>query len=763
MIRSCTAWPAAVSLGITTSNSSTDFGRRGHNRVQEGWASSARRMPDGGTATGSMVSRGESGQLGDGPTALSVLSGNLEAFQGLLLILLDHEKFIEPGDLEHFKNVSPNIAQSQLTADRTHLLIHRDQFAKCGTRQIFDIAEVQHDFLPVIFVHQPEQLVADHLDVSFVQDLTVGELRDGDVVDLLNIQPTSTLCHLVPSFNYSLFVNRRRDFEEVHPHFEDHPGFTSQCQAFSTTGGGEFRHEGQSRGRGAAVLDCVPHRNGLPSPQTLPPPRIHLPTEADLHHSTWLFLRPPHDEFTRFRLREPGPVPRRWVVLGFLFSLTVVLYIDRICIAQAAKQMEKDLGFCHTEMSIIYAAFTIAYGLFEIPTGRWGDKYGSRGVLARIVLWWSIFTILTGSVWRFSFESSLTIRLPYLGWSSPLLFDSFMLLLLIRFLFGAGEAGALPNAARISSRWFSIGERSLVQGVVVTGMSIGGAVSPMITAQLISGIGWRGSFAVFGLVGMVWTAAFYFWFRDDPARHPAVNAGELMLINYGRKTTDVPAELHPPVPWKYVLRSLNVWARRHNDGGRVLQLSVPLLVFHVPAGSARGDGRTSGAVDRSGPRGFGGRLPARRLLRKWTVELPWGRAWGRRWLGFIAMAIGAVFLWLSVQMESPLAASLCAATVGMTAFSQQTNWWAAVTETSGRHLGAVFGLLNMLGAPGGVASQLFMGMYADYRKAGGFTGRAQWDPRVLHLRGSPVCRRLSLVAGECRSTDCSGRRVPVRA
>ena len=153
------------------------------------------------------------------------------------------------------------------------------------------------------------------------------------------------------------------------------------------------------------------------------------------------------------------PTRARWVVLFFLFTLTVVLYIDRICIAQAAKPMEKELGFCHTEMSIIYAAFTIAYGLFEIPTGRWGDKYGSRGVLARIVLWWSVFTFLTGSVWSFSYASNITIRLPFLGWSSPLLFDSFLLLLLIRFLFGAGEAGALPNAARISSRWFGITER----------------------------------------------------------------------------------------------------------------------------------------------------------------------------------------------------------------------------------------------------------------------------------------------------------------
>ena len=130
------------------------------------------------------------------------------------------------------------------------------------------------------------------------------------------------------------------------------------------------------------------------------------------------------------------------------------------------------------------------------------------------------------------------------------------------------------------------------------------------------------------------------------------------------------------------------------------------------------------------------------FLAKWTAEARWGRAWGRRWLGFGALLIGAAFLWLSVQMESPLASSLCAAMVGVTAFSQQTNWWAAVTETSGRHIGAIFGLLNMLGSPGAAASQLFMGIFADYRKAGGFTGRALWDPAFYIYSGV-------LLAGAC--------------
>src|SRR5438128_12671371 len=144
----------------------------------------------------------------------------------------------------------------------------------------------------------------------------------------------------------------------------------------------------------------------------------------------------------------PPPATRvRYGVLTFLCTLSFILYIDRICISKAAPSIEDELHISHTAMGFVFGAFTVAYGLFEVPTGRWGDRYGSRGVLMRIVLWWSVCTVLTGCVWPFTLDSGLRLRLPWRAAALPLLFNSFMLLLVIRFLFGAGEAGALPNAA----------------------------------------------------------------------------------------------------------------------------------------------------------------------------------------------------------------------------------------------------------------------------------------------------------------------------
>ena len=129
------------------------------------------------------------------------------------------------------------------------------------------------------------------------------------------------------------------------------------------------------------------------------------------------------------------PTLVRYGVLAFLCVLAFILYLDRICISQAAPKIEKELGISHTQMGNVLTAFTVAYSLFEVPIGWWGDKYGSRGVMARIVVWWSVFTALTGAARGLTY------------------------LLIVRFLFGAGEAGAYPNAARILSRWFPIERR----------------------------------------------------------------------------------------------------------------------------------------------------------------------------------------------------------------------------------------------------------------------------------------------------------------
>ena len=217
----------------------------------------------------------------------------------------------------------------------------------------------------------------------------------------------------------------------------------------------------------------------------------------------------------------------RYRALGFLFLLSVITYIDRVCINLLGKDMQKDLGITPSYWGWILGAFALSYAAFEIPTGVMADRTGPRKTAARIVVWWSIFTSLTGVV------------------------QNFWQLLSCRFLFGAGEAGAYPTSSAAISRWFPLKERARATGIVWMGSRIGGALSPFIVLTLAETLSWRGTFGVFAVLGAIWVVVWYWWFRDTPKEMPGVTAAEL-------------AEIGPPfekqkhgLPWRVVLRDPN--------------------------------------------------------------------------------------------------------------------------------------------------------------------------------------------------------------
>ena len=93
----------------------------------------------------------------------------------------------------------------------------------------------------------------------------------------------------------------------------------------------------------------------------------------------------------------PAASKARFAVLAFGVALAGVTYLDRVCISVTAKQIMRDLELAELQMSFVFSAFTLAYAIFEIPSGYWGDRIGPRRVLTRIVLWWSAFTALTAA------------------------------------------------------------------------------------------------------------------------------------------------------------------------------------------------------------------------------------------------------------------------------------------------------------------------------------------------------------------------------
>ena len=221
---------------------------------------------------------------------------------------------------------------------------------------------------------------------------------------------------------------------------------------------------------------------------------------------------------------------RYWVVV-LAIVLAVVQYIDRVAISQAKGSIATERKFSDDQMGWIFAAFGLAYALFEIPTGWLGDKIGARKVLVRVVLWWSFFTAATG--WAWSYGSMLVTR----------------------FLFGAGEAGCFPNLTKAFSTWLPGSERTRAQALMWMGARWGGAFTPLLVVMVMAFVNWRVAFQIFASLGVVWVVVFWLWFRDNPRDHQGVNAAELELL----KENESNVAGHGDVPWRELVTRPSIW------------------------------------------------------------------------------------------------------------------------------------------------------------------------------------------------------------
>ena len=372
---------------------------------------------------------------------------------------------------------------------------------------------------------------------------------------------------------------------------------------------------------------------------------------------------------------------RHWVIV-FAAALAVITYMDRVSISFAAPSIRHDLHLTEVQMGWVFTAFGWAYAMFEVPGGFLGDWIGPRRVLLRIVLWWSTFTAATG--WAWSFPS----------------------LVATRFCFGAGEAGCFPNIAKTFTAWLPEEERVRAQGILWLSARWGGALTPLAVAAIMGAIGWRHSFEIFGLVGVVWAVLFFLWYRDNPLDNPKLNAAERELL----KHSSTMASGHRDVPWRRFLGSRQVWLLcapyfcmnygwyfyvtwlpsylregRHLAIGTSAWLSVlPLLMGGL------GD-------------------PACVLATNLVVRKTGNVAFARRLIAYMGFAGAAAFLAFSTLAHDPLLAML---SIGMASFSNDLLMpicWATVMDIGGRYAGTLSGFMNMCGNIGGALSPLAIG------------------------------------------------------
>ena len=371
-------------------------------------------------------------------------------------------------------------------------------------------------------------------------------------------------------------------------------------------------------------------------------------------------------------------------VLALLFFLSIITYLDRVCISVAGPRMQKELNIDATHWGWVVGAFTLTYAAFEIPSGAWGDKFGPRSVLTRIVLWWSLFTTLTGAV------------------------SNFWVLIFTRFMFGAGEAGAYPNSASSISNWFPAHERAKATGIVWMASRIGGALSPLIVVPIQVNFGWRASFYCFGSLGVIWCAVWYFWYRDYPFEKPGVTAAEMKEIGAGTTRE------HHGLPWAQVLRKRNFWmilAMYHTYcWGSYFYLSWLHTYLQKGRGFAENEMKYLSAL----PFVFGA---CGNLFGGWLSDRlvkTHGLSFGRRIVGAVGLLMSGIFLMSTAFVEDKNTAVLCLALGYGSMDCMLPVAWALCLDVGRKYGGAVTGSMNMAGQLGSFLSSVAFGYMVDY-------------------------------------------------
>ncbi|HPA19278.1 MAG TPA: MFS transporter [Verrucomicrobiae bacterium] len=377
------------------------------------------------------------------------------------------------------------------------------------------------------------------------------------------------------------------------------------------------------------------------------------------------------------------PTRVRYRVVAMAVLLAMVTYLDRVCISKLAPDIMHDLGLSKVQMGWVFSAFALAYAIFEIPTAWWADRRGTRRVLTRIVIWWSSFTIATAGA--FNYAS----------------------LLVLRFLFGVGEAGAWPSVAKTFSRWIPDRERGTIQGIFFTGAHLAGGLAPLLVVALLRVMHWRMIFVCFGVIGFLWALAWYRWFRDDPSEHRAVNAEELRRIVTERRSDGE----HAAVGWAYwrrLLGSPNMWALcvMYFPNSFSFYFCITWLPTYL---------QEKGSFDPT-MLGFLAGLPlllsvASDLFGGITTDWAtrrFGLRWGRCGVGAAAYLIAGVTLIVAAASRSPmLSAIMISLATAASMFTLGASWSAAI-EMGRNHAGVVSAAMNTSGQIGSLLCPLIV-------------------------------------------------------
>lgn len=429
----------------------------------------------------------------------------------------------------------------------------------------------------------------------------------------------------------------------------------------------------------------------------------------------------------------------RWFLVGWMFILSAVSYLDRVNISVAGHSIAEEYGLSNVQLGYVFSAMLIGYALFQTVGGRLADRFGARRVLTAGVVWWGIFTGLTALV-------PSTIR------------GALFLFIAIRFLLGAGEAVVYPASNQFVARWIPAHERGVANGWIFAGVGAGAGLSPPLITYFMLRYGWRSSFWACAIIGLIAGAVWYLTARDEPAEHPGVSAAELATIQAG-----LPAKIESKgsglVPWGNVLCSREVWAVTLSYFSFGYVAWIFFSWFFIYLAQVRGLNLKASAfyamlppIAMSVCSLLGGGINDR--LTKWHSP-----RLGRCGLAAFGLAVSGVFIAFGSQVDSARLASVVLAGGAGALYLAQSSYWSVTADIAGKSSGTVSGFMNTGAQIGGAVTASLtpaiaarFGWTASFLVAAGLCvlGAAAWlvvDPTKVLLPTGPSDARVVIAQG----------------
>lgn len=381
-------------------------------------------------------------------------------------------------------------------------------------------------------------------------------------------------------------------------------------------------------------------------------------------------------------------IPYRYILVFGTFLLALLLYVDRILISVAKPGITQDLLLTDKQFGWAMSIFSLGYALFQIPGGYLADKFGPRKVLTAIVAFWSVFTGLTAYAWNFTS------------------------LMIFRFLFGAGEAGAYPGINKIVFSWIPVKERGTVNGINFSAGRLGAAFALPVIAILIKSTGWQNSFLVLTFIGLFWAILWFVLFRNQPSAYKSISQVELNYILANRQNED-DTEVKGDVG-SFLLKSKSVWLLmiQYFSSNFTFFFCLTWLLPYM---------KTKYELDlvfastlASIPLIFGavGNLCAGFLVDRLYVK---GYNFKSRSItaiiGFVLSAVGLLF---SMKANSPVEASIFLSLAIFGADMTLSPSWASCSDIGGKFSGTVSSTMNMFGNIGAFLTSLAFPYLLDW-------------------------------------------------